>query len=110
MKLIHVCAHLRSNNQENFDTFDAVTKSEQSWSGKKQIFSKSCNQKVATKNYKLRIQVCICNLPSLFYVLLQSYFIYVVLIVSVTSSTSLLPKNIKMGKMLVTHNDIFKNP
>ena len=37
-------------------------------------------------------------------------FIHVVLIISVTSSTLLLPKKVKMGKMLVTQNDILKKP
>ena len=62
-----------------------------------------CCQKVATKNSTLRILACIRNLPSLFYVLLQFIFVFVT-----SSSTSLLLKNIKMGKMLVTHYDILK--
>ena len=89
MKLVRLYAHLRSSNQENLDNFDAVKESEESWSGKKQM-SNSCHQKLHIAYSYLYLQSITIVLS--YYNLI---FIYVVLIASATSSTSLVPKNLK---------------
>ena len=77
MKLVRVYAHLRSNNQENSDNFDAIQESEEPWSGKEQMLSKSCHQKLHITHPGLYMQ-SIINFISYYNLI----FIYDVLIVS----------------------------
>ena len=64
--------------------------------------------RIATKNSKIHIQVCICNLSLIL-------FPKTVLFLFMMSRLYLFQyyyflKNVKIGKMLVAHNDILKKP
>ena len=72
-----------------------------------QVRSKCC-QKVATKNSTFHIQVCICNLSLILFsitilFLFMMYWLYLF-------QYFYFQRSVKIGKMLVTNNDILKKP